>query len=1078
MVESPSCSIPCVASDSAPRNPPRSLPLNRPSDNLHPGEVHLCMGCTLALLRGFFPFFLAYLFLAWSGTGVLFKNDYEVADHTGIGAAPKTAAPQNTGEDADPLSTFWGTVYDPAADTGCTSTHRTPLTEHPGSPSTETPHHNEGRASDTVAVWSLQAHVQSDGPFLLELWRTVGDLLGRDTEATAQADAGTAQQLDYPKAEFQAPITGATMGRRDGKRPAQGREGQRGQRHGQSGRRAATVCGPGLARAIAALGLGGWTAYAGPSHATSCAVAVRSQVGGDGALFEASVLGFNASASHCGDPHQIRQRRGQVPHQAHSCTDKAAWYSQKGVVWPQKCACGARRVLEKVRTADHRGDRGSPSLGRSHSVSRPGLEHQCQGLGDEWPQDETDKHAYGTPSLDWAEPLLHSIYQAEDFRSDLLAGWHGALWRLAVNWDISDAEASFLGGVKFSNIFCEDYESRRSSEEPCSNTSAVALPAGPLWSIGATGNMDSSSGVEPLAISDFVWSREAAGVSLQGFSPDHEASEPACTFSLLGSVVYRAAFNRRELHRSCNREGSTEVSAASTITFKAARLYSPALPRRTPKVSFSSFMTFWCPAPDQLQRPQCYGTKLRPTCSANAVFAPVSSGQRSCIKHSQRMPPHTELRHVGFRPPPTHQQQHDTRTTVITTEESRHVGFRPPPGLPGDVSCPPSRTENHRVPPCLWQPPTSTLVDVQETPRFLPRDGSAPSQFPAHTRELRHVGFRPPPNTPWECTPSLSMRPYPESHGALCPIADASQCRRKQLADAVARFAVHLRHVGFRPPPTATDFPGAASTLLYPSAQDQPCILQATRRKPKSKASPAVHARLYSEPHVPSSTAPRYNPGPLPPHHQRAERTALITTGEDNDGRPYSSFDAVYEHRVLRSQIDWPEWRFVTNAISTSALPGNPTGRYMRYHVDGYPVPQVMLTPYRRFEARGSVVFDLRGIHLGIEVVDISPGATVAAVLPLLRKIPSFPQAYNALTTNLLRCQVNGAPATLSTVLKAEAEVILLTGTLGPLARRELASSSSQAQYRPSERPPTPPFLYNKRSPGDGAELDKFRLPL
>ena len=147
-----------------------------------------------------------------------------------------------------------------------------------------------------------------------------------------------------------------------------------------------------------------------------------------------------------------------------------------------------------------------------------------------------------------------------------------------------------------------------------------------------------------------------------------------------------------------------------------------------------------------------------------------------------------------------------------------------------------------------------------------------------------------------------------------------------------------------------------------------PGVLTAVRRKPNAK--PSARTRLYAPGYeAPSPENAGYRLGGITSRSAPSVHIASSASEAANPhSAPISAFDSVVEHRVLQGQSDWPEWRFVAlQAIKTSVFPGNPLGRFMHHNVAGLPTPQVMGTPARRFEARGSVVFDLIGAsHLAL----------------------------------------------------------------------------------------------------------------
>ena len=305
-----------------------------------------------------------------------------------------------------------------------------------------------------------------------------------------------------------------------------------------------------------------------------------------------------------------------------------------------------------------------------------------------------------------------------------------------------------------------------------------------------------------------------------------------------------------------------------------------------------------------------------------------------------------------------------------------------------------------------------------------------------------------------------SCRPFPQCDTGSRHISHRKPCRVRFSHEVAFWF----------PSPTqlqlAQSSPPGADTGIQ---LQLPGKLVLGRRKPKAPTVVTVPPQQGSDA-LPFETAGyRLQDNAL----RNAAFTQVASCSSDPSGfcsSPFSSFDSVSGHRVLQGQSDWPDWRFVIHAIKESVFPGNPLGRFMHHNVVGFPTPQVMITPARRFEAVGSVVFDLRGLSLGIEVVDITPGVSIAAVLPSVKRFPSFPAVLSALRKHTLRCTVNDKPATAETTLAAEAEVIIISGSIdasatldddprpGPLTAASASSSASVSFSERPQRPPTPPI--------------------
>ena len=359
-----------------------------------------------------------------------------------------------------------------------------------------------------------------------------------------------------------------------------------------------------------------------------------------------------------------------------------------------------------------------------------------------------------------------------------------------------------------------------------------------------------------------------------------------------------------------------------------------------------------------------------------------------------------------------------------------------------------------------WAPPSQAEHVGFRSPAIC-------SQAPSSTSKAEHVGFRSPPAPP-VCAAmpkdfvvfedgedvDLSIRPTPTLPKQVAGRAPCSDVTNHLLSMPGAE------HVGFRSPLHPCHSPSSHDE--NESCRDFVPFRSATRKKPSPKPALALRSPAPSHEDMPHGTLGYRVGGTSVAPSQMASVGTLLPVEAPSSKVPYSAFDSVIEHRILQAEPDWAERRFVIEAIKTSVFPGNPLGRFMRHDVAGYPSPQVMITPAKRFETRGSVVFDLRRLDLGIEVTDISPGASIAATLPQLRKLTSFPVVLNALRSRTLLCTVNGAAATAETVLHAEAEVIVFSGSLGTLTSREFrqpliaseAASSSSGPFRP----PTPPI--------------------
>ena len=159
--------------------------------------------------------------------------------------------------------------------------------------------------------------------------------------------------------------------------------------------------------------------------------------------------------------------------------------------------------------------------------------------------------------------------------------------------------------------------------------------------------------------------------------------------------------------------------------------------------------------------------------------------------------------------------------------------------------------------------------------------------------------------------------------------------------------------------------------------------------------------------------------------------------------RPYTAFDEVSCSRTLHAYPSWDIGQHVRHAIATSRLPGRPIGRPLQFQVAGFAVPQVAVTQDRRFSARRAAVFDLRGIGLEVEALDVIPSHSVAQSLAMLRTLHEVDEVLHRLRTGSLRCRVN-------------AEVVPHEAPIGGGVDVVVLEVTSVAWHQP--RPPTPPI--------------------
>ena len=172
------------------------------------------------------------------------------------------------------------------------------------------------------------------------------------------------------------------------------------------------------------------------------------------------------------------------------------------------------------------------------------------------------------------------------------------------------------------------------------------------------------------------------------------------------------------------------------------------------------------------------------------------------------------------------------------------------------------------------------------------------------------------------------------------------------------------------------------------------------RKKPKPKAAATtlrLGAAAYAdaESQLPAPSEPYVHVPGLPAG--LSSRPTTSTAAGSRSRHPYTSFDSVTTHRTLHADAGWPEWKFVTHAITTSTIPGGPVGRTLRHRVRGYPVPQVAIIAERRFDPRRTIIFDARDVEGPLVVYDVRVGSTTTTALLASDGPQAFLPLLNAL---------------------------------------------------------------------------------
>ena len=253
-------------------------------------------------------------------------------------------------------------------------------------------------------------------------------------------------------------------------------------------------------------------------------------------------------------------------------------------------------------------------------------------------------------------------------------------------------------------------------------------------------------------------------------------------------------------------------------------------------------------------------------------------------------------------------------------------------------------------------------------------------------------------------------------------------------------------HVGFRSP-----YHIAHSKV--PSSSDCPNSLP-TQPASKAKACGKLfQTSLGATLPNPPSGVPRPDRFEVRP---KLSPTPIILTGEEdrNAVERFTSFDAVNQHVVLRKDEGWNADRCLQEAVARSDLP-LPAGRVSRFNVQGFPVPQIIVSQTAMTHTHRTVILVFTGFD------DASEGAVFVADIPTWVTPYDFlfnNRRHSSLVQRMLICNegmsclVNGLPGDCHSVIRRDTDVIhFYSGTSATYSWDVLSVA-------PQVRPPTPPL--------------------
>ena len=312
---------------------------------------------------------------------------------------------------------------------------------------------------------------------------------------------------------------------------------------------------------------------------------------------------------------------------------------------------------------------------------------------------------------------------------------------------------------------------------------------------------------------------------------------------------------------------------------------------------------------------------------------------------------------------------------------------------------------------------TSCLPDV---PAYLPCT-------PA--KRVEHVGFR---------SPSVPLQ-QASAAGLLPPLR-----------------AERIEHVGFRSPRTTV-----GSDEFYTPGHVV-CMPQQPASKAKVQGRSFQQMRPGAAPSRPSSAIFR-SPLEGDCHHSPVPCVPVQGVLSDLSER-FTSFDAIQQHSGLSKAADWSDDRCRQEAIARSPLPF-PTGRISATNVEGFPVPQIIVSQIAMAHTHQTVVIAFSeatgfgGMH--ILVADVPSWITLFDfLLDNRRHGPISEQLLGNLDS--ITCLFDGEPGDCHSVVPRSTDVIhIRTGAVPPGP----SVAASRTATTPT-RPPTPPLPSGVWPPG------------